>query len=69
MTLRASEEGVVPKRDVVRGNYYDSLETLLVIARDDELPTLTGNLGLPATPARFESAESWVHFRRLTALS
>jgi multidrug efflux pump subunit AcrA (membrane-fusion protein) len=43
VVLRAPKDGVVFKRDAVPGNFYDSFETLLVIARDDEL-TVTGIL-------------------------
>ncbi len=37
MTLRSRADGVVVKRDVVRGNYYDSKDTLLTIAPLDHL--------------------------------
>jgi membrane fusion protein, heavy metal efflux system len=37
MTLRARADGVVVKRDVVQGNYYDSKDTLLTIAPLDHL--------------------------------
>ncbi len=37
MTLRARADGVVVKRDVVPGNYYDSKDTLLTIAPLDHL--------------------------------
>jgi membrane fusion protein, heavy metal efflux system len=37
MILRARADGVVVKRDVVQGNYYDSKDTLLTIAPLDHL--------------------------------
>ncbi len=37
MTLRARADGIVVKRDVVQGNYYDSKDTLLTIAPLDHL--------------------------------
>jgi RNA polymerase sigma factor (sigma-70 family) len=37
MTLRARADGIVVKRDVVQGNYYDSKDTLLTIVPMDHL--------------------------------
>ena len=37
MTLRSRADGVVVKRNVVQGNYYDPKDTLLTIAPLDRL--------------------------------